>query len=700
MQEKVDELYEKYLIEKLDAIFGNNKRVNYEKMINDIPDNNDKENNNYKVVISKHEVLILFNDKIISEEMYDDVGPTINGYIRVSRNKKSNYLDRNGKLISDTWFDNVWPFIDGYARVEKNNLWNFIDTDGNILSDTWFKVLSEFHNDFAIVLQNDKYNFLGKSGNLVSEIWFDDVFYFKDGFAKVKKDNKFNYIDTNGNLISYEWYSTLGEIKNGCILFEKDKKRNFLNTNGSVLSEIWFDDAFDFNDGFAIVQKNFKWNFINTNGKLVSKIWFDNIGIQNFCEGYARVCLNGKWNYIDTNGELISKIWFDDNYDFSSGCAKAKRNGINVKLISEPNFLYIDDMVIPKRIEMDDCQVKKTIFGYECRNETDKYKLKYQPIKKYGFRYTLCLNKNKVYLYDRNDNKYYELGEANDIEFDNNFIKDNVNYKVYLMYENQMINITNYFVTNISGNEDKISINSGIGNILSKGEFALLNSSEIEQIMQEEKEKNQIIKEQQEIKKQRERLEKQNIERQENVQKREETSKEALEKIKDALKTLKENDMNISITREKVENIFVDIGGHKEISDKYSSILPVIDLKFVFFDNVKVNGIDFKETNISFGNFFDPQKVYNKDLSGCDFTGIYIEPMTNFSGVDIRGAKFSVDDKEETYDMFNVTFKNAVYDDKTTYNGIPISKYIEVERQNYDTEIISIDDKNFKKNRV
>ena len=74
-------------------------------------------------------------------------------------------------------------------------------------------------------------------------------------------------------------------------------------------------------------------------------------------------------------------------------------------------------------------------------------------------------------------------------------------------------------------------------------------------------------------------------------------------------------------------------------------------------------------------------RIYNKDLRGCDFTGIFIDPMTNFTGVDIRGAKFSCDEDDKTYDLFNYTFKNAIYDETTTYNGVPIIKYIEAEKK-------------------
>ena len=67
-------------------------------------------------------------------------------------------------------------------------------------------------------------------------------------------------------------------------------------------------------------------------------------------------------------------------------------------------------------------------------------------------------------------------------------------------------------------------------------------------------------------------------------------------------------------------------------------------------------------------------KENKKSLRNCNFEGIYIEPFMNFTGVDIRGAKFSDDDDKTTIDRQNVYFAHALYDETTTYNGIPFPK--------------------------
>ena len=104
----------------------------------------------------------------------------------------------------------------------------------------------------------------------------------------------------------------------------------------------------------------------------------------------------------------------------------------------------------------------------------------------------------------------------------------------------------------------------------------------------------------------------------------------------------------------------------------------LIDLSDVDFSNVKVSGIDFRGSNVRIDKFnLDPQTIYNKDLSGCNFEGIYVNPLIHFNGVDIRGARFSEDNNPKTLDIFNITFKEAIWDENTTYNGKSFSEIFE-----------------------
>lgn len=128
---------------------------------------------------------------------------------------------------------------------------------------------------------------------------------------------------------------------------------------------------------------------------------------------------------------------------------------------------------------------------------------------------------------------------------------------------------------------------------------------------------------------------------------------------------------NKSITRKKVLDsvLFKEVNGHLVISDTFlvQDRLKYVDFSSILFDNVDVRGIDFRGTNAR----IDPQTVYNKDISGCDFTG-YDFGFASFDGVNITNTKL---DKS-----VNFVFRDI---DKAIVN--------ETAKENND-EIINIDD--------
>ena len=144
---------------------------------------------------------------------------------------------------------------------------------------------------------------------------------------------------------------------------------------------------------------------------------------------------------------------------------------------------------------------------------------------------------------------------------------------------------------------------------------------------------------------------------------------------------LRENKVS-RVSSSIIEDLFHDVDGHREFNNLYINDIKIIDLSYADFTNVKVSGIDFCGTNVTFSNAtLNPQTVYNKDLSDCNFEGIFISPFVDFSGVNIKGAKFSVDSDIKTVDVFNSTFQNAIYDENTTYNGISLVDSLDSEKQ-------------------
>lgn len=115
--------------------------------------------------------------------------------------------------------------------------------------------------------------------------------------------------------------------------------------------------------------------------------------------------------------------------------------------------------------------VNKTDNGFSFTINNNDFNVKYEPIMVYGSRYVLCRHKNgkNLILYDKNSNKYQDIGTAGTIEYDGNFILNYRINRVYFMYRNEMIDITEYYCKYLK-DKKKIYINRDTI-ILSKEDF-------------------------------------------------------------------------------------------------------------------------------------------------------------------------------------------------------------------------------------
>ena len=165
-------------------------------------------------------------------------------------------------------------FSDGFARVQRKDKWNFIDKQGNYLSDEWFNWADNFYDGFARVQRVDGlWNFINKDGKLLSNEWFEWVDNFSDGFARLKRsDGQYNFIDKEGKILSDEWFNLVDNFQEGFAVVQRvvDEKYNFIDANGKLLSDEWYKWVDDFNDGLAVVQRaNGEWCNMDKTGKII-----------------------------------------------------------------------------------------------------------------------------------------------------------------------------------------------------------------------------------------------------------------------------------------------------------------------------------------------------------------------------------------------------------------------------------------------
>ncbi len=136
-----------------------------------------------------------------------------------------------------------------------------------------------------------------------------------------------------------------------------------------------------------------------------------------------------------------------------------------------------------------------------------------------------------------------------------------------------------------------------------------------------------------------------------------------LSELKDAIDLLDNKDI---VDMQKAKNkvlvpedvLLIRVDDHLEFNPDYIPYLNFINLSFVTTEHLKLSGLDLSQTNLT----FDPQKIYNRDLSNCILSDNNVM-FGNFALVDLRGAIVS----EETE---SIGFEDAIIDENTR---LPIS---------------------------
>ena len=133
-----------------------------------------------------------------------------------------------------------------------------------------------------------------------------------------------------------------------------------------------------------------------------------------------------------------------------------------------------------------------------------------------------------------------------------------------------------------------------------------------------------------------------------------------IESLKSTIDKLEQNNLSDDITIKSLlhsivvprDILLVKVDDHYEINSEFIGALKFINFKLISTENLKVSGMDFRDTNIE----INPQLVYKKDLSNSLFDDENI--FGSFDGVNLCGADIS----KET---FLIDMDKAIKDDKT-----------------------------------
>ncbi len=520
----------------------------------------------------------------------------------------------------------------------------------------------------------------------------DSIGEFHDGYAVVKKTYSVKNQYSSGYLLrainaNYPHPDTTEYIKYNYINQDYQLYPDFIYPNTASEKDKtidhWFDSARDFHYGIGVVSGyDHEW-YVSKGWGMVGNTSFNkvydfigNAGLIMGETGYWFMDRTGHWPSFNVTGDHHTTIYekesiktpvnrcihFVQGADRYSGIHTyinmnksfilAER--INTESGSKNNITY---QVACTAVDLKDYIITKKTFGYELKCRKDKYNVNKEPIKIFDKRFTLCLDKKNIFLYDRLNKKSSLIGDVENTYFDDNLI---VKYDEYgniisakLIYNEKELDVTEYYNSSLKGVEN-IKINYGI-RIPTIEEFVTENAEYIVnaiKVMDTEEAAASYEAEKQAVK--------------DSIQRGFETIDNKYSNNKERL-------------RVGYDEILEPYNGHKRIKPVYlkEGYLKKLDLSNVSFNDVEMSGIDFSGCNI----YFYPQKVYDQDLRGCNFEGVYFPVFAEFHGVDIRGAKFTNSGNPATFDINKEALSYGIYDEYTTLNGVPLVELLNKKRR-------------------
>lgn len=274
----------------------------------------------------------------------------------VSQNKSllnngSELMDINFQVTTKSgWLDYDWvgSFHEGFARVQKNRKLNWIDMNGKELSKEWYDDNWNFSEWLAYIQLNERTNRINKKCNIISNNWYEDYNYvpnFKDWIVIVKKNSQYNWMDINWILLSNKRYASCRNFNYWYAPIKTNWKWNLISKNWKLFCKERYNEVCWLSEWYACIQLNNKTNWINSEWSFLWNIWYD--WWSNFSEWLAQIILNGWRNFIDKKWLILCDMRFSNASNFQNWFSQVsldtKENRINTdwKILCDNRFLNV-----------------------------------------------------------------------------------------------------------------------------------------------------------------------------------------------------------------------------------------------------------------------------------------------------------------------------------------------------------------------
>lgn len=321
----MDELYEKYLNERLKSIFKNVDGKEPSFNTNDLGYYRDRNGKSWYRDDSA---------KIIEE--------------RIDYHDKYGLKDKFGIEILPPIYDEI-KWIDDILRVmiQKGHIkeYNYVTASGKEITKNSYEYLDKFSEGFAPAMRDGKTLYIDENGKEYCRGKFDELFPFTNGFAIVKKGDKYNYIDKNMSLVCSEWYDQVIPFSEGFAMVAnevpKEKERStvygwwVIDSTGKKIGEMHRGYKWDrregitFNEGYATIHgTDGYYYYIGKDGKIAFNQGF----------GYAREFFDGKARV----GRKWTGYSYDDEILLADGRVVKDRDLVNFDSLNFPQKIYLD----------------------------------------------------------------------------------------------------------------------------------------------------------------------------------------------------------------------------------------------------------------------------------------------------------------------------------------------------------------------